>query len=88
MAFGDALKLAEELTSSNRHATLQQAVDAYDAEAMPRSTDALKAGDRVINMCHATGLAYVQSVVICIVIGLLFKLLLVAAFFRKLIKGY
>lgn len=55
MAFCDAIQLAQQLTDS-RHATLQEAVAAYDAESGPRSRDAVLAGRRNMALVHTRGL--------------------------------
>ena len=70
MAFSDAWSLAQQLTDPS-HKTLQAAVTAYDAEAIPRSTKAVEAGKGVISMIHSTGIRYVLTCMLFWVMGTL-----------------
>ena len=57
MAFSDARQLAKELTDPS-HATLNQAIAAFDAETGPRSSQALNKGSKLLAICHQQGIRY------------------------------
>ena len=57
MAFKDAWQLAQQLTDPKSQ-TLDDAIDAYDAQAAPRSADAVREGSFNINLWHQTGLKH------------------------------
>ena len=57
MAFCDAWQLAQQLTDP-RHATLHQAVAAFDAESGPRSSQAVTRGSKLLELCHQQGIRY------------------------------
>lgn len=57
MAFCDAWQLAQQLMDPS-HATLDEAVIAFDAEAGPRSTQALSRGTHLMSLCHQQGIRH------------------------------
>ena len=57
MAFCDAWQLAQQLTDPS-HATLDQAVAAFDEEAGPRSSQAVIRGTKLLELCHQQGIRY------------------------------
>lgn len=67
MAFCDAWQLAQQLTDPG-HASLDEAVAAFDAEASPRSSQALSRGTHLLALCHQQGIKYwLVRALVCLV---------------------
>ena len=74
MALRDGLELAQQQINP-ASATLADAVAAYDADSMPRSTGALKMGRRIIDSCHNQGWQYVRTVAFLWTFGVVVNIL-------------
>ena len=73
MALRDAWYLAKQLVS-HRHATLADAVAAYDEESMPRCKKALEGGRFVLSAVTQQGWKHLLVLVVLRIVGWLMRL--------------
>lgn len=73
MALRDGFELAEQLVSKT-NSDLKSAVEAYDAQAAPRTRAAILVGRKNLSLVHSSGLQQLKFTIILFCVGWLISL--------------